>query len=289
MAVIRGVIFDLGYTLMYLDGDWEEIEAQGVADMREFLVEQGLALDPATFGQAFLARRQEGYARAMKTRTEVLATGTLRATLAAFDYPNVDDKLIEEAVRRYFWLEEQRYVAYPDALDMLRQLSDMGYRLGMISNATDDPLVQRLVDRLGFRSWLRPALSSAGVNIRKPDPRIFQMVLDEWGLSPEQAVMVGDTPEADILGAKLTGMRSVLVTMRESSRSADCPDVQPDAQVDSLSLLPRIITALGNQVPGTCTESAGHLNAPSPPTLDLREIGIDGKIATEINTTGVPR
>jgi len=76
MAVIRGVIFDLGHTLMYLDGDWEEIEAQGVADMREFLAEQGLALDPATFGQAFLARRQEGYARAMKTRTEVLATGT---------------------------------------------------------------------------------------------------------------------------------------------------------------------------------------------------------------------
>jgi putative hydrolase of the HAD superfamily len=249
MIVIRGVIFDLGYTLMYLDGDWEEVETQGVVSLGEFLVEQGLALDPAAFGEAFLARRLEGYGRATKTRTEVLATDTLHATLAAFGYPNVDDKLIEEAVRRYFWPEEQHYVAYPDALDVLRQLSEMGYHLGMISNATDDPLIQRLVDRLEFRSWLRPALSSAGVGIRKPDPRIFQMVLDEWGLRPEQAVMVGDTLEADILGAQLAGVRSVLVTMRENGRSTDCPDVQPDAQVESLSLLPQIITALWNQEP----------------------------------------
>ncbi|MCD6553494.1 MAG: hypothetical protein DRI52_05970 [Chloroflexi bacterium] len=249
MTVIRGVIFDLGYTLMYLDGDWEEIEAQGTAGMGEFLVEQGFALDPAAFGQAFLARRQEGYARATKTRIEVLATDTLRATLAAFGYPHVDDKLIEDAVRRYFVPEEEHYVAYPDALDVLRRLSDLGYRLGMISNATDAPLIDRLVDRLGFRPWLRPALSSAGVSIRKPDPRIFRMVLDEWGLRPEQAVMVGDTLEADILGARLTGMYGVLVTMRENPRNANCPDVRPDAQVDSLSLLPQVITSLGNRPP----------------------------------------
>lgn len=244
MTRIRGVIFDLGLTLMYLDGDWGEIEAQGVADMEVFLVKQGLALDPAAFGEAFLARRREGFARATETRIEVLATDTLRATLAAFGYSNVDHGLIEEALWHYFRLEERRYAAYPDALDVLRQLDGMGYRLGMISNATDDPLIQRLVDRLGFRPWLRPALSSAGVGIRKPDPRIFHMVLDEWGLLPEQTVMVGDTLEADILGAQLTGMRSVLVTMRESTSNADPLDVRPDAQIDSLSLLPRVIAAL---------------------------------------------
>jgi HAD superfamily hydrolase (TIGR01549 family) len=249
MTIIRGVVFDLGLTLMYLDGDWEEIEAQGVADLGEFLVEQGLTLDLTAFGQAFLTRRQEGYTRAAKMRIEVLATDTLRATLADFGYPNVDDRLIEKTVRRYFLQEELHYVAYPDALDVLRQLSGMGYRLGMISNATDDPLIQRLVDRLGIRPWLRPALSSAGVGIRKPDPRIFRMVLDEWGLRPEQAVMVGDTPETDILGAQLAGMRSVLVTLRENPCNADCPDTQPDAQVDSISQLPQVITALGSRGP----------------------------------------
>jgi putative hydrolase of the HAD superfamily len=250
MAVIRGVIFDLGHTLMYLDGDWEEIEAQGVADMGAFLVKQRLTLDPDQFGGTFLARRQEGFARATETRIEVLATDTLRATLSVFGYSNVDHGLIEKALWHYFRLEERRYAAYPDALDVLRQLDGMGHRLGMISNATDDPLIQRVVDRLGFRPWLRPALSSAGVGIRKPDPRIFHMVLNEWGLLPEQAIMVGDTLEADILGAQLAGMRSVLVTMRENPRNTEHLDVQPDAQVDSLSLLPQVIVALGSQGPG---------------------------------------
>ncbi|MDY7040938.1 MAG: HAD family hydrolase [Chloroflexota bacterium] len=180
----------------------------------------------------------------MATRIEVLATDTLRATLTAVGHPDVGDGLIAEAVRRYLSPEEQHFVAYPDALAVLRQFSEMGCRLGMISNASDDPLIQRLVDRLGFRPWLRPALSSAAVGIRKPDPRVFHMVLDEWGIQPEQAVMVGDTLEADVLGAQLTGMRSVLVTMRENSRNANCPDVLPDAQVDSLSLLPQVIATV---------------------------------------------
>jgi len=246
--MIRGIIFDLGNTLMYLNGDWREIEVQGAANMSEFLVKQGLALDPAAFGEAFLARRREGYARARETRREVLAADTLRATLTAFGYPDADGRLIAEALGHHFRLEEQNYAAYPDALDVLRQLSDRGYRLGMISNATDDPLIQRLVDRLGFRQWLSPALSSAGVGIRKPDPRIFQMVLDEWDLVPEEAIMVGDIPEADVLGAQLTGMRSVLVTGRESASNTDSLDIQPDAQIDSLSLLPQIISGLAQRM-----------------------------------------
>ncbi|MCR4407166.1 MAG: HAD family hydrolase [Anaerolineae bacterium] len=242
--MISGIIFDLGNTLMYLNGDWQEIEARGVAEMSDFLVKQGLTLDQARFSEAFLAHRQKGFARASETRVEVLATDTLRATLSAFGYSNVDDVLIREALRHYFRLEEQSYVAFPDALDVLRQLDSMGYRLGMISNATDDPLIQRLVDRLGFRPWLKPALSSAGVGIRKPDPRIFQIVLDEWRLLPTQVVMVGDTPEADILGAQLAGLHSVLVNMHQSSPNTAALNIQADAQIDSLSLLPRVISAL---------------------------------------------
>ncbi|MDY7040939.1 MAG: hypothetical protein SVX38_08760 [Chloroflexota bacterium] len=54
MAVIRGIIFDLGHTLIHLDGDPEQIEAQGMADMADFLVEKGLALDRDVLGRHFL-------------------------------------------------------------------------------------------------------------------------------------------------------------------------------------------------------------------------------------------
>ncbi len=241
MTTVRGVIFDLGYTLMYLDGDWNEVESRGIAEMGQFLIEQGLALDPQVFGAAFLAYRRAAFSRAIRTRTEVLAADTLRTTLAGFGYFTLDSSLVEAALRHYFRLEEQSYDLYPDALDVLRQLSEQGYHLGMISNATDDPLIQRLVNRLGLRPWLQPAISSAGVGVRKPDPRIFRLILDEWGLLPEQAVMVGDMLPMDILGAQLTGMRSVLVTMHQHPLNADCPEIKPDAEIDRLSLLPEVI------------------------------------------------
>jgi len=115
------------------------------------------------------------------------------------------------------------------------------FRLHTISNATDDGVVQRLVDKAGFRPWFDPIISSASVGIRKPDPAIFRMVLDKWGIAAREAVMVGDDPEADILGARLTGMRSILVR-----RSNDPVDAQivPDAEVTRLSQLPEVIASL---------------------------------------------
>jgi FMN phosphatase YigB (HAD superfamily) len=47
----------------------------------------------------------------------------------------------------------------------------------MFSNATDDRFIQRQVDRLGFRAWLDPALSSAGTGFRKPDPASLKLIL----------------------------------------------------------------------------------------------------------------
>jgi HAD superfamily hydrolase (TIGR01662 family) len=158
---------------------------------------------------------------------------------------NVDQELIREAVAVFFSYEERLWRAYPDACATLQRLSEAGYLLGLVSNASDDGLIQRLVDRLDFRRWLRPVLSSAGVGIRKPNPKILQMVLSQWGLPPQQAVMVGDRLEFDILGARLAGMRSVLVSKGEDPDEAEQRGgIAPDAQIEHLSELPEIIATL---------------------------------------------
>ena len=60
----------------------------------------------------------------------------------------------------------------------------------------------------------------------KPHPAIFQAALDELGVSAEEAVMVGDSPEDDVEGARALGMRAFLVD--RDDRFPDADDRLPD-------------------------------------------------------------
>lgn len=242
---MRGVIFDLGGTLIHFDGDSQTIAAEGTVDLAAFLVKQGLAVREKAFASAFFEERERAAKQAEADGVERTAEMTLRRTLAAFGYPQMDDNLLTRGVKIFFRPEERGWRVYPDAIPTLQRLSETGYRLALISNATDDPLIQRILDRLGFRPWLSPAITSAGVGIRKPDPGIFRLVLDEWGLPAESCVMVGDYLWADIHGAHRAGMPGVLVTMREQPANAQyARAIVPEAQVSCLAELPKLIAAL---------------------------------------------
>jgi HAD superfamily hydrolase (TIGR01549 family) len=236
---IEGVIFDLGHTLMYLDSTWPEVFERGVANLAGFLNAQGLGLDGEVFARMLLDRRAEGFARAAQTCREVTAEDSMRWVFARFGLRDPEPTLVAGAIDAFFAYEQAHWLAYPGAQAVLQDLSDRGLRLGMFSNATHDPLIQQLVDRLGFRPWLDPALSSAGTGVRKPDPAAFAPILGAWKLPPASVVMVGDTLDADVLGAHQAGMRSIWLPSPEDAR----PDgtrgtAVPDATVQHLSELP---------------------------------------------------
>ena len=175
----------------------------------------------------------------------------MRWSLAQHGLTHPAAELVSGAIDAFFAYEEARWFADPDAIRVLRALSDRGLQVGMLSNATHEPLIQRLVDRLGFRRWLDPALSSARTGIRKPDAAAFAPHLEAWALSPTSVVMVGDTLEDDIRGAQQAGMRSVWLRSREDARQegpAVRPDsesrVQPDATINRLGELPDCLLAL---------------------------------------------
>ena len=249
---IQGVIFDLGHTLMYLDGTWPQIFEQGARDLKAFLEEQGLDIPGAEFAQTLLAGRAEGFAQARQTMREVTAEASMRWTFARFGMPHPGPTLVQGAIDAFFADEKERWLAYAEAPRVLRELAGRGLRMGMFSNATHDPLIQCLVDRLGFRPWLDPALSSAGTGIRKPDPAAFAPILAAWDLAPEWVVMVGDTLEADILGAQQAGMASVWVRSREDARQEGTGEGQDltqepivaDAEIRYLHELPACLKTL---------------------------------------------
>ena len=244
--VVKGIVFDLGGTLMYLDGEWEEIRTRNAANAVAFLRVEGLELEEETFQKVLEHQREKAYATARATRREYPVQRSLKETLAKLGYPDLDGDLLAEAVEALFRYEEERWTAFSDAVPTLGTLQEAGYRLALASNASDDDFIQRLLSNLRLEPYLDPALNSAGVGIRKPDPKILQCILREWGLEPGEAVMIGDTLSADILGAQLAGMHSVLALMDENPDNDKWRDrITPDATIEALAELPSLLATWG--------------------------------------------
>ncbi len=243
--MIKGIIFDLGNTLLRFSGDLAEVQRAGAEAMADwYLKKRHIKLDAPALIETFLAERAAGRALAQETQLEVTAQQSLRETLQKLEASASAEALVEAAIKIYFAPEEAAYAAYPDAAETLKQLKSRGYRLGLYSNATDDKLIQRLVNQGGLRPWLSPTFSSAAWGWRKPRREPFDLIAGRWGLAPAEVVMVGDTLQADILGAQNAGMPGILATMDEAPSNADHRHIQPAAVAETLSALPEIIAQL---------------------------------------------
>lgn len=94
--------------------------------------------------------------------------------------------------------------------DLLSRLDDHGIPWGIISN--HDSRNRHKLAAMDLRSQPATFMLSVEVGVWKPETRIFDMALEEIGsVDRSSAVMVGDNPEADIIGGKGAGMRTVLM------------------------------------------------------------------------------
>jgi putative hydrolase of the HAD superfamily len=105
------------------------------------------------------------------------------------------------------WGHAHNFQIFEDVLPVLHDLRGRGLRLGLVSNTgrnLDDFVRHHGLD-------VDAAVSSGAHGKTKPHPTIFQAALERLGVEPEQAVMVGDSIEDDVEGAKAVGMRAVLL------------------------------------------------------------------------------
>jgi len=129
-------------------------------------------------------------------------------------------------------------VAFPKAHETLSTLRQEGLRLGLVTNGATASQRAKIAG-LGMAGYFDAILISEAEGLRKPDPRIFQRALDSLGASPQDAVMVGDNPEADIQGARDCGMKAIW----KRDHYWEPPEVV-DAVVDDLEELPQVVRNL---------------------------------------------
>lgn len=105
--------------------------------------------------------------------------------------------------------QAKRWRAYDDVVPALGRLRARGIATGVISNW--DRRLSGILGGLGLSSMLDTVVSSAMVELHKPDPRIFELAAKRLSVEPHEAVHVGDHYYADVLGAKISGFTPVLI------------------------------------------------------------------------------
>jgi putative hydrolase of the HAD superfamily len=125
-----------------------------------------------------------------------------------------------------------------DAVETLETLKSEHYKLGIFSNAGDDKDVQHLVESFGIRNYFDFVLTSAACFYRKPHPRAFEIALAQWNATPAEAAMIGDSLDADILGAKQVDMTAIWLTRRAQFKDEDMQRIKPDFSLRKLTELP---------------------------------------------------
>lgn len=246
--MIRGVIFDLGSTLIVNahDHNWGAVLPRMRGDLLRHLQAAGYTLDGPAFLNRFSAKFQEFDEQRQTDWVEYTTEWILRRTLEEMGAPPPGPEVIAQALHAYYAYSESLWHPMPGLHETLQRLAAMQPKLGLISNASDDTNVQRLIDAVDVRRYFDPIIVSAAVGIRKPNPKIFELVLSRWQLPAEACVMVGDTLGADILGAQLAGLHNIWLTAQAAhpANRAHRDTILPEAVAATLADVPALIEKL---------------------------------------------
>jgi len=249
--MIAGVIFDLGSTLIHFEGDWSSVFEESLHALARQLSDDGLRIDPDAFRRAFRLEVESSQRSRQQDYLERTSESVLRQTLEGMGFRDADDTLIARALAAMFAVSEACWGPMPGLHPMLDELRARGYRLGLISNASDVANVHRLLNLAGLERAFDPQLISAAEGVRKPDPSLFQRVLTAWKLPPEAVIMVGDTLGEDILGAQRAGLRSIWFTPDADTAANRALEgsLRPEATAADLLALPDLIRSLDGAGP----------------------------------------
>lgn len=241
--MIKVIFFDLGNTLMYFDAPQQEILDQADKAMVKYIASAGYILDFTQFFNEFKSRIHEYYHERDTDLIEYTAEFVLRQTLAIFGYTDPPQEHVKLALNALYSVTQTHWQPEEDAVNSMQELRSDGLRLGLISNASNANDVDVLIDKGNFCPFFDQILVSAAVGFRKPHPRMFELALDFFKVAPYEAVMVGDTLDADILGANRMGINSVWITRRVAAaiHNPRSQTIRPTAVITALNQLPELI------------------------------------------------
>ncbi|MBC7447772.1 MAG: noncanonical pyrimidine nucleotidase, YjjG family [Hymenobacteraceae bacterium] len=197
--MIRDLFFDLDHTL------WD-FDANAAATLRALYAAHGFG---AWFGEVEFVT---AYTRVNHAAWHRFHRGEIsQAELRTSRFPDTfralgaDPTQVPPGFGETFIADcSGRAATLPHAHAVLRELARRGYRLHIVTNGFRDSQHRKLAAS-GLAAFFQEVVTTDCTGCAKPDPRIFHHALARAGATAATSLMVGDSLEADALGALAAG------------------------------------------------------------------------------------
>ena len=238
--LLKLIFFDLGNTLIYDDPDsWKDIFQRADDSLWVSLQNFGVRSSPSElYGEHETLLHY--YYKLREGDLDEPGISTVLRELLNIHKIYISEKKLQSALRSMYAVTQTNWHLEDDAISVLQTLKERGYRLGLISNGAEDLNTYELIDRAKIRSFFEFILTSASFGKRKPHPGIFRTALEHFHTTPDQAIMIGDDYDADILGAHQVGMNTIWITRRIPD-PVEILSIKPEAIVSRLSEIPPLL------------------------------------------------
>ena len=215
----KAILFDFGGTLDTNGIHWSEVfwdiycqyninvskkdfEAAYI-NANKTLTEHGVLINAELF-LTILSQLQYQFFYLSETINDFTISGTKVMEIADYLFGKVSDNLIKNQ-------------------KLLLNLKE-NYKLGLVSNFDGNLLI--ICKEFGYNKIFDIIIDSFKVDIRKPDPDIFRLALERLDVKPEEAIMIGDNYNIDILPAKNMLMTTIWLKGKSwyQPDNMDCAD-----------------------------------------------------------------
>jgi putative hydrolase of the HAD superfamily len=192
--MIRAVIFDLDNTLT----DFMKMKDMAITGAAESMIDAGLKKTLEEARNEINEVYQE-----MGIEYQKVFDLYLQRALGHIDY-----KMLAAAIVGYRRARDSALVLYPHVNLTLHELIKRGLKLAVVSDAPRESAWLRLC-YLKLQHVFDVVVTYEDTNERKPHPEPFRLALKRLNVQAGEALMVGDWPERDVIGAKSLGIRTV--------------------------------------------------------------------------------
>lgn len=235
------ILFDLGDTLLDFGRvDLHALFDQGGKLAYAYLQEQDLDLPTfAEYARKHLWAIRWRVLWSVLTGREFHSRDVMRRVCRRLGI-DLNEEMLAEVC--WLWYKPLHHQATAEAglVDMLERFTDMGLKLGIVSNTfLPGEVLDRHLEEEGLLRFFSPRIYSCDVGRRKPSRKIFRVALDALGVPAEEVIFVGDSPKPDIRGANRMGMLSVLKDPKGQYRQRGA--CHPDYRILSITDLQAVV------------------------------------------------
>lgn len=191
--MIRAIIFDLDNTLT----DFMKMKRAAIDAAVDGMIDSGLKLS-----------RQDASEKIYKVYDrEGIEYQQVFDLFLKEELGRVDYKILTSAIVAYRRARDSYLVLYAHVNLTLMELLKRGLKLAVVSDAPRLQAWMRLA-HLQLQHLFDPVVALEDTGERKPSPKPFERALELLQVAPSEAIMVGDWPERDVLGASKLGIRT---------------------------------------------------------------------------------